>query len=227
MKNLYEDKSNRKLSSHRYLQSQLETNSTFFTRSVFTKKDLINLCHAFDINAPKNKTKPELATKLQAVIGAANGMVHHDIFSAVPSGSSTQETSLIAVTQDKESQERDMIARHSHDAESPVIVDQIENIVEAVTVGHLDAEDSSKQKGKGRTSRKSSSKGKRPMKILKTIKWPCGICEHECNDGVVCCDNCETWHHFNCWKVDANDEEFDADEWFCPDCRQKLNADSD
>jgi hypothetical protein len=28
---------------------QVETNSTFFTRSVFTKKDLINLCHAYNI----------------------------------------------------------------------------------------------------------------------------------------------------------------------------------
>jgi hypothetical protein len=57
MRNLYEDKSNRKLSSHRYMQSQLETNSAFFTRSVFTKKDLINLCHAYNINAPKSTQK--------------------------------------------------------------------------------------------------------------------------------------------------------------------------
>jgi hypothetical protein len=49
--------------------------------------------------------------------------------------------------------------------QSPVIVDQIENTVEAVTVGHLDTEGSSKQKGKGRRSRKSSSMGKRPMDI--------------------------------------------------------------
>jgi hypothetical protein len=48
-----------------------------------------------------------------------------------------------------------MIARHTHGAESHVIVDQIENTVEAVTVSHLDAEGSSKQKGKGRRSRKS------------------------------------------------------------------------
>jgi hypothetical protein len=120
------------------------------------------------------------------VIVAANGMVNPDIFSAVPSGSSTQETSPIAVTQDKESQ--DMIARHTHGAESHVIVDQIENTVEAVTVasvGHLDTEGSSKQKGKGRRSRKSSSMGKRPMKKLKTIKWPCGICEQECRQGSL------------------------------------------
>ena len=164
---------------------------------------------------------------MQAVIVAANGMVNPDIFSAVPSGSSTQETSPIAVTQDKESQERDMIARHTHGAESHVIVDQIENTVEAVTVSHLDAEGSSKQKGKGRRSRKSSSMGKRPMKKLKTIKWPCGICEQECTHGVVCCDNCDTWHHFDCLNMDADDEEFDVDEWSCPDCRKKLNADSD
>jgi hypothetical protein len=79
-----------------------------------------------------------------------------------------------------------MIARYSHGAESHVIVDQIENTVEAVIVSHLDTEGSSKQKGKGRRSRKSSSMGKRPMKKLKTIKWPRGICEQECTDGVVC-----------------------------------------
>lgn len=83
--------------------------------------------------------------------------------------------------------------------------------MEAVTVSHLDAECSSKQKGKGRRSRQSSSMIKRPMEKLKTIKWPCGICEHECTDGIVCCDNCDTWHHFNCLNVDADDEEFDAD----------------
>jgi hypothetical protein len=176
-------------------------------------------------NAPKSTTKTELATKLQAVIVAANEMVNPDIFSAVPSGSSTQETSPIAVSQDKES--RDMIARHTHGAESHVIVDQIENTVEEVTVSHLDAEGSSKQKGKGRRSRKSSLMGKRPMKKLKTIKWSCGICEQECTDRVVCCDNCDTWHHFDCLNVDADYEEFDADEWSCPDCRKKLGADSD
>ena len=242
MKNIYEDKSNRKISSHRYMQSQLETNSAFFTHSLFRRKDLINLCHAYHISPLKSTRKTDLAKKLQLSIVAASGMINHEIFSAVPSGSFTQETSQVAVTQDNDRQDRDMITRSNNGEESfdePVEVDKTENTVDAghsgdladhiycKAVSNLDAGSSSMWKGKRRRSSKSSSKEKRPMKRSKTIKSPCGICKQECTNGVVCCDYCDTWHHFDCLNVNADDEEFNADKWYCPECRKTPCADSD
>lgn len=242
MKNIYEDKSNRKISSHRYMQSQLETNGAFFTHSLFRKKDLLNMCHAYDINPLKHARKTDLAKKLQPSIVVANGMINPEIFSAVPSGSFTHDTSQVTVTQDNDRQDRDMITTSNNGAESfdePVEVDQTENTVEAghsesgadhiycKSVNNLDAGSSSKRKGKRRGSRISSSKGKQPMKKSKTIKSPCGICKQECTDGVVCCDNCDTWHHFDCLNLDADDKEFNADKWYCHECRKTSGADSD
>ena len=52
----------------------------------------------------------------------------------------------------------------------------------------------------------------------KTIEYPCGECKESCDDGAVCCDSCDTWHHFACVGL-GEDEDLSNVDWLCKDCR--------
>ncbi|KAL3865101.1 hypothetical protein ACJMK2_006730 [Sinanodonta woodiana] len=56
-------------------------------------------------------------------------------------------------------------------------------------------------------------KGKRS----KTTKWPCGRYQEDCVVDSVCCDVCDTWHHYECIGLLGDEEELQEDEWTCPD----------
>lgn len=64
------------------------------------------------------------------------------------------------------------------------------------------------------------SKGKYNLRKMKTIKWPCGICERDCITDAVCCELCEIWYHFTCLFIDINDPELENVEWICPQCKE-------
>lgn len=66
----------------------------------------------------------------------------------------------------------------------------------------------------------TKSKGKSVAKKTKTVKWPCGICEKDCITDAVCCESCDTWHHFKCLYIDINDPELQDEDWLCPECKK-------
>ncbi|KAL3865867.1 hypothetical protein ACJMK2_043216 [Sinanodonta woodiana] len=58
-------------------------------------------------------------------------------------------------------------------------------------------------------------KGKRS----KTTKWPCRRCQEDYVFDSVCCDMCNTWHHYECIGLLGGEQELQEEEWTCPDYR--------
>lgn len=70
---------------------------------------------------------------------------------------------------------------------------------------------------KRKSVKKKTGKGK--GKRSKTTKWPCGRCQKDCVVDSVCCDMCDTWHHYECIGLLGDEQELQEEEWICPDCR--------
>ena len=70
---------------------------------------------------------------------------------------------------------------------------------------------------KRKAVKKKTGKGK--GKRSKTTKWPCGRCQKDCVVDSVCCDICDTWHHYECIGLLGDEQELQEEEWICPDCR--------
>ncbi|KAL3868680.1 hypothetical protein ACJMK2_041458 [Sinanodonta woodiana] len=41
----------------------------------------------------------------------------------------------------------------------------------------------------------------------------------DCVIDSVCCDVCDTWHHYECIGLLGDEQELQEEEWTCPDCR--------
>lgn len=46
----------------------------------------------------------------------------------------------------------------------------------------------------------------------------CGVCKRNCDIDCVCCDLCDTWYHFVCVRMTADEKDLE-DDWFCLSCK--------
>jgi hypothetical protein len=283
LERIYSDKSMEKISSHRFIQSQLEANSKFLIEGPFQKKHLLTLCDAYAVSASKNATKQAISDKLKQVILSSEKMLHPGTFqsqtteststqqgdSAEPSGSaseletiagpssstthlesiagpssSTSQLESIAGPSSSTSQLESIAGPSSSTSQLETIAEpsistssQLENtagpsssttsqpgnsadILKTASASVIATDIAAKRPTRKRKGIRgvSKSKGKRLAKKSRTIHWPCGICEEECLEEAVCCDSCDTWHHFQCLFLDKDDDQFTAEEWICPSC---------
>ncbi|KAL3863418.1 hypothetical protein ACJMK2_005175 [Sinanodonta woodiana] len=58
---------------------------------------------------------------------------------------------------------------------------------------------------KRKAVKKKTGKGK--GKRSKKTKWPCGRCQEDCVVDSVCCDMCDTWHHYECIGLLGDEQE--------------------
>ena len=195
----FSDKSNKKISTHRYLQSLLTADSSFSLESILKKKDLLLLDKAYGINSSAVKTKSALSNTLRERILQCDEMINPTIFDSCPSTASSDQS------QSKPSTSSTLPIEIVQDSEQPTVEKQPDK-----TTGQ--------KRQKKMISTKS--KGKSVAKKTKTVKWPCGICEKDCITDAVCCESCDTWHHFKCLYIDINDPELQDEDWLCPECKK-------
>lgn len=82
-----------------------------------------------------------------------------------------------------------------------------------------DKSKSEKKKDKEKEDTKSCKLYRETIGEKSESDWACPICNDrhlECD--VVCCDNCDKWHHFNCLGIVNGPKE--NEKWFCPKCEK-------
>ena len=196
---ILQDQSVGKISSHRRLQSEIETNPNSI-ENVFKKCELFNLCKAYRMDYNRASTKSVISGALIKVVLGANEIpspFHLTTNADEPSSSNLSEL---------DTDQTPATAPATAPTTAP----------DPTPDPTPDPRESKPAKGK----RKGKGKGKAPKK--KTVEYPCGICFHECVEMSIACDLCDTWFHYNCAGLSAEDVEMlegkDLD-WHCSVCK--------
>lgn len=220
MQFLKDDKSQRKISSHLRLKSEVVMNEKFLLS--FAKKDLLLLCQMYDVQMPSRKRKVEISMNL-------NRVILQSYF--IPCPNKFQTTCL----SDKRScslpeDDQDVPGPSGYIPRPPLSTPSVTSDFNSSVSRHLPTgiptECQSKRRRtvrKGKGKGKGRAKGKTPAATGYDSDENCTMCNGHYVNGEdwISCDICNLWYHKKSVNVQGQEEWCGVNEgvFSCPLCQ--------
>ena len=211
MKNIYNDKSVSKQSTHFKLKSAIfdQGNSAFVN---FVKNDLLKLCKSYDIKMSCSSSNDVIKQKLCSKIPSLEGFSHPQYLQQAVSDTTTVSTS----TKSKHATSSEATQSTSGEATPSTPSEATPSTSIRNTSATQPRRRKRKSKFTTRSQRKSSKTENKEEK--ETV---CPLCQSVYIDGDdwIACDLCDLWYDRKC--LNLNDDQWDdleGSDWYCPDC---------
>ncbi|CAC5386230.1 unnamed protein product [Mytilus coruscus] len=225
MSYILNEKSENKISSHLKLQSCICDSGTLVLKC-FTKKQLMCLGKAYDINMSIKDNKQAMCDNLLAT---------------VPNFISIQNVGTLTISEDHEQaqvvenlEQAPVVENLEHvpvveNLEHVPVVENLEHVPVVENLEHVpvvedrkqsETKKGSKRKRKSYTSKRRITRKKNSEKNRKD-EIVCSICSCQFNsvDERIQCDLCDNWYHKECQNI-TDDQLIDKteDDWYCMKC---------
>lgn len=190
------------------LKAGVLNDEQYFHIKFYTKRDLQNLCEAYEIQTLSKHSKEDMNNLLVSVIKQCDVMLTPHVFMSDHSDNDTNHM-------------------------SPKVTEKVTYDINSRADKNTPKKGKCMGKGKGKGKRSSTSANKSKVKKQKANEAEeekedsncCSVCSKEYDESPdwICCDSCDKWVHGHCvgihteqqWEV-YND---DAVKYFCPFCK--------